>query len=84
MSQYDSASRCTCLLSCTVRARKSRRLRERIESALALHLYAQPGMVGAFQEEGVHYRPRWPSEEPVQVRFRCGAMLLGVPEWLWV
>lgn len=61
-----------------------KRLRERIEAGLALHLYEQPGMVGEFQDRGIVYRPRWDSEEPVQALIRCEAHLVGVPESLWI
>lgn len=58
------------------------RLRERFEAALASHLRAQPGMVGAFQDTGIAYHPRAILEEPIRVSIRCTARLLGVPESL--
>jgi hypothetical protein len=61
-----------------------RRLRERIESALANCLYEQPGLVGEFQDRGINYRTRWDSEEPIRVQFYCNDVLLGLPESLWV
>lgn len=60
------------------------RLRERIEAALANCLYEQPGMIGDFQDRGIHYRPRWASEEPIPVQIQCNDGLLGLPESLWV
>ncbi|MDD3827861.1 MAG: hypothetical protein PHY79_17995 [Anaerolineae bacterium] len=61
-----------------------RRLRERIEAALANCLYEQPGLVGEFQDSGINYRPRWKNEDPILVQVRCCNTLLGVPESLWV
>jgi hypothetical protein len=62
----------------------SKRLRERIEAAIADHLYAQPGIVGEFQDQGITYRPRWDSEEPIQAVIRCGDKLIGLPKSLQV
>ncbi len=42
-----------------------RRLRERIEAAISIHLKNQPDPVGSFQDEGVRYRPRRPSETAI-------------------
>jgi len=61
-----------------------RRLRERIEAALATCLYGQPGMIGEFQDRGINYRPRWEAEEPLLAELRCCEPLLGLPESLWV
>lgn len=61
-----------------------KRVRERIEAALAKHLYEQPGMVGEFQDRGIMYRGRNSAEEAVQVSVQCTAHLIGVPEVLWV
>lgn len=62
----------------------TRRLRQRTEAALAQHLYAVPGMVGAFQEEDIRYAPRRGDELPVSCRVRSSVTLLGVPDQLWV
>ncbi|WKZ47191.1 MAG: hypothetical protein QY306_15360 [Anaerolineales bacterium] len=59
-----------------------RRILERIEGGLANHLYNQPGKVGEFQEKGVNYRPRWETEIPLNVEFRCSENLLGLPDSL--
>ena len=61
-----------------------KRLRERVEAGLAKHLYEQPGMIGEFQEQGIIYRPRKDTEEPVQALIQCKVNLIGVPESLWV
>jgi hypothetical protein len=42
-----------------------KRRRERFEAAMSIHLYNQPGIVGAFQDQGIRYRPRWESEAPL-------------------
>lgn len=60
------------------------RLRERIEAAIANHLYAQPGAVGEFQDRGIRYHARYSDEEPVQIAIRCAAHLIGLPDTLWV
>lgn len=59
-----------------------RRILERIESAFANHLYKQGGMIGEFQEQGLNYRPRLPSEQPAIAYFRSSAKILGLPESL--
>ena len=57
------------------------RLRQRIEGAIGKRLYAQPGMVGDFQDKGVHYFIRRPQEAPVKVLLRFSKPMLGlVPE----
>ena len=61
-----------------------RRLRERIEAAIAEHLYAQPGVVGGFQDEGIRYRGRREGEEPIEIVFEAEGEILGLPEVLWV
>jgi hypothetical protein len=55
------------------------RLRRRIEAALAQHLSRQPGLVGPFQDAGIHYTPRRASEELIAVLCRSSTMLLGLP-----
>ncbi|MCZ6688107.1 MAG: hypothetical protein O7H41_00685 [Planctomycetota bacterium] len=45
------------------------RPRKRIEAAIALHLRAQPGVVGAFQESDIHYSGKTSEEEPPAVEF---------------
>jgi len=64
--------------------RCEKRLRERIEAALAGHLYEQPGIVGEFQDSGIRYHGRSADEDAVQAGIRCTTHLLGVPEFLWV
>lgn len=57
----------------------SRRVVERTEGAIARWLYAQPGKVGEFQEEGIRYPKRRPDETPMQVSLECPSRLLGLP-----
>lgn len=59
-----------------------RRILERIEGALAIYLYNQPGKIGEFQEKGVNYRPRWQTEEPLIAEFSSAEKLLGLPRVL--
>jgi hypothetical protein len=54
------------------------RLRRRIEAALAMHLYRQPGLVGPIQDVGIRYVPRRVDEEPIDVRCQSSAVLLGL------
>jgi len=61
-----------------------RRLRERIEAALAMHLYDQPGIIGDFQEKGVRYLPRRQNENLIKSVFEADAKIYGLPDFLWV
>ncbi len=61
-----------------------RRLRERIEAALAEHLYAQPGMIGNFQDRGIRYRGRRANEAVIKVFLQTEIVILGLPDTLWV
>jgi hypothetical protein len=59
-----------------------RRLRRRFEAALANYLYAQPGVVGAFQDKNIHYDSRCPEEDPIKVKIRCPQVVQGIPREL--
>jgi hypothetical protein len=61
---------------------EERRVLERIESALAKHLYEQPGKIGGFQERGLNYRSRIASEQPGIALFNSSIKILGLPESL--
>lgn len=61
-----------------------KRLRERIEAALAYHLYSQEGRVGEFQDRGIRYRPRREHEAPCCIVLEADAQLCGIPTTLWV
>ena len=62
----------------------SRRLRERIEGAIATALYSSPPPIGTFQELGIRYRPRKPTEEPLSCDISAPKSLLGLPTHLQV
>jgi hypothetical protein len=55
------------------------RVRQRIESALVLLLYAGEPQIADFQEVGMRVRPRWVNEEELVCRVETSAPLLGVP-----
>ncbi len=56
------------------------RLRQRVESAVALSLYEQPGLIGSFQapETRKSYRPKRDDEISVKVKMRMPAKILGL------
>ncbi len=58
------------------------RVRQRIEASLADHLYRQDGVVGQFQDSGIHYSPRSENEDPVRALLTWQARPLGVPDVL--
>ena len=58
------------------------RLRNRLEAAISLPLYDQPGVVGKFQEKGIRYVPRWESEAPMQVVILNRSQFHGLQEIL--
>jgi hypothetical protein len=60
-----------------------KRTRQRIEAAIAQPLYAVPGKVGAFQDQGVRYDPRMPDEQTIACIVSSPVPLLGVPERFW-
>lgn len=60
------------------------RMRERVEAAIALHLRSQPGVVGAFQEHDIRYRPGREGERPIAVRFNLPIPIVGLPDELEV
>lgn len=60
-----------------------KRIRRRIEAAIAQSLYAAPGKVGAFQDQGIHYNLRTNDEEPIACVTSSPVPLLGLPEWFW-
>jgi hypothetical protein len=60
----------------------NQRILERIEYAFAKHLYDQPGKIGEFQERGLNYRSRLPSEQIGMAFFSSSSRVLGLPEQL--
>lgn len=62
-----------------------RRVRRRIEGALAAHLLAQPPPVRTMMAEGVRYsKGLRKGEVPIEVIVEEHERLLGVPERIWV
>lgn len=61
-----------------------RRLRRRVEAAIASALSNQVGVVGQFQEEDIHYEPMQRSEAPIRCTIESSAPLMGIPKHLSV
>jgi hypothetical protein len=59
-----------------------KRIRQRIEGAIAIHLYGQPGLVGEFQDAGIHYAKRQSNEEPIRVQIEDTKSIMGLPATL--
>lgn len=55
-----------------------RRIRQRIEAAIATRLREQPGLIGEFQDEGIRYLPKRTDEEPITVRLTAYEPILGL------
>ena len=62
----------------------NRRFRERIEGALARHIWDQPPPASNLLPTDVRYRQRREDEVPVSVGLRCGEKIVGVPNSLWI
>lgn len=60
------------------------RLLERIEAALAGHLYAQEGSIGKILEPGIRYKKRKENENPVLVEVKYNNRIIGLPPKLEV
>ena len=58
--------------------------RQRIEAAIAAHLYDQDGIVGQFQDEGIRYQARQDTEDPVEVTLDFTQPILGLAQNLIV
>ena len=61
-----------------------KRIRLRIEAAIAETLFNQPEVVGEFQDKDIKYVSRRPDEEPIQVAIKSGEKILGLPKELAV
>jgi hypothetical protein len=61
-----------------------RRIVERIESEIALHLQRQKAPVGTFFDSGVRYRPRRTDEPPIVLKIKNNHRILGLPDTLEV
>jgi hypothetical protein len=57
-----------------------KRVRKRIEAAIADALYNCPGLPGAFQDRGIHYDRSRPHEAPFTFAVRTPVALMGLPE----
>lgn len=61
-----------------------RRLRRRIEAAIASTLYEQLGIAGDFLGRGIRYSSRRNDEAPLSVAIESSVRLIGLPEVLEV
>ena len=59
-----------------------KRVRERIEAALADHFLNQEGLVGEFQEKGVNYARRRADETPLTLTITSSVHIRGLPREL--
>ncbi len=60
--------------------KEEKRIVQRVEAAIANHLYKQEGVVGTFQDSGVMYYPRRDTEEPITVNIESSIPILGFPK----
>lgn len=63
---------------------ESKRILQRIESAISIYLSKQPPPVGNFQDAGIRYIPRRLDEEPIMIEITNHKILFGLPEKLQV
>jgi hypothetical protein len=59
-----------------------RRIRERVEGALALHYREMGGQAAVLLAPDIRYRPRKDSEPPIRVRVICTVEIKGLPSEL--
>jgi hypothetical protein len=59
------------------------RIQRRVEAAIAQALYAAPGIVGTFQDQGIRYCSRINDEEAIPCVASSPVPLLGLPERFW-
>ncbi len=55
-----------------------KRTRNRIEAAIAKHLYDQPGIVGQFQDTGIRYSSKYEDEPEIKVKIASSNNLIGL------
>ena len=55
-----------------------KRVRKRIEAAIANRLYEQSGLVGEFQNSDIKYWPRRADEKPISVKMIAFEAILGL------
>jgi len=56
-----------------------RRLRQRIEAALADHIKTQPAPISSLLPEDIRYYARRKGKEPVRVHMRSDELIIGLP-----
>ena len=61
-----------------------RRFRERVEGAIARHIWDQPPPACNLLPRDVRYKQRRGEEAPVSLRLRCSEEILGIPSVLWI
>ncbi|MGD6806541.1 MAG: hypothetical protein ACQCN4_06245 [Candidatus Bathyarchaeia archaeon] len=54
------------------------RIRQRLEAAISFRLRDHDGVIGGFQDDGVRYSPRWPSEPKIKAKMKTNELLLGL------
>jgi len=64
--------------------KSERRIIERIEGALAYHVWNQPLPANALLPKDVHYRIRKENEMPINVMINCDEKILGIPKKIMV
>jgi len=69
-----------CMKILLLPAEQETRTIERMEAGISLHLKRKPVPVGTFQDEGILYRPRKKSEEPLALRIGRFENILGLNE----
>ena len=55
-----------------------KRVRQRIEAAIAERLLEQPGLTGRFQDNDIRYKPRRNNEERIRVKMKAFKLILGL------
>ena len=55
-----------------------KRIRLRIEAAIAASLNKQPGIAGAFQDKDIRYTSRRPEEEPIKIKITVPTKIVGL------
>ncbi|HEV8328129.1 MAG TPA: hypothetical protein VGQ08_11635 [Nitrospiraceae bacterium] len=57
------------------------RIRRRVESAIANHLYKQPSPVGEFMDSDIHYiKKLQKGETPIEIEIYGGQQIRGFPQ----
>ena len=61
-----------------------RRIRQRVEAAIASKLLEQSGVIGEFQDDDIRYWPRRLDEQEMRVKMKFPKPIMGLPEELVV